>query len=435
MKMLIIGGTGDTGQWFVKFFQSRGFDVHVWGKNHRLDIAKKLNVPFAEYLDETIRTSDIVMISVPINRTEDMIAQTAPKMKSRSLLMDVTSIKMGAVAAMEKYTPGDVEFLGTHPMFGPGISDIRGQTVILTPTTRCKHWLPLIKKIYADSGAHIEIITPKEHDEIMRVVQGLTHFAYISIGTTLEAINFDVAKSRRFMSPVYEIMLDFVGRILAQNPYLYAMIQTNPQVNDLHDIYIAQCSQLSDLIKRGDVEGFVQKMKLAAVHFSNTESAQRRSDKLIHNKIVEYETLIQQTGRHCAVKHLYTNKIHTGTLTGVTPLTITLQKNKKRTTLKIENIKLLRDEEYLQWKKEHIPYVIKDISVYVPEGSNPNIIKQIIQQAYPDIINNTEIIDTYQRQDRDKHSITYRIIMIAENHKQTMQQIAELLEGIGCTLR
>ena len=433
MKMLIIGGTGDTGQWFVKFFQSRGFDVHVWGKNHRLDIAKKLNVPFAEDLDETIHTSDIVMISVPINKTVDTIAQTAPKMKSRSLLMDVTSIKMEAVAAMEKYTPEDVEFLGTHPMFGPSISDIRGQTVILTPTARCKNWLPLVKKIYADSGAHIEIITPKEHDEIMRVVQGLTHFAYISIGTTLEAINFDVAKSRRFMSPVYEIMLDFVGRILAQNPYLYAMIQTNPQVNDLHDIYITQCKQLSDLIKRGDVEGFVQKMKLAAVHFKNTESAQRRSDKLIHNKIVEYETLIQRTGRHCAVEHLYTNKIHTGTLTGVTPLTITLQKNKKRTTLKIENIKLLRDEEYLQWKKEYMSHVTKDISVYVPEGSNPHTIRQIIQQSFPNTINSAEIIDTYLH--KDKQSITYQIMMIGEKHRQTMQQITELLEGIGCTLR
>ncbi|RZN14361.1 MAG: prephenate dehydrogenase [Methanosarcinales archaeon] len=433
MKMLIIGGTGDTGQWFVKFFQSRGFDVHVWGKNHRFDIAKKLNVPFAEALDETIHTSDVVMISVPINRTEDMIAQTAPKMKSGSLLMDVTSIKMEAVAAMEKYTPKDVEFLGTHPMFGPGISDIRGQTVILTPTVRCKNWLPLVKKIYADSGAHIEIITPREHDEIMRVVQGLTHFAYISIGTTLEAINFDVVKSRRFMSPVYEIMLDFVGRILAQNPYLYAMIQTNPQVNDMHDIYITQCKQLSYLIKKGDVEGFVQKMKLAAVHFKNTESAQRRSDKLIHNKIVEYETLIQRTGIHCAVEHLYTNKIHTGTLAGVTPLTITLQKNKKRTTLKIENIKLLRDEEYLQWKKENTSHVTKDISVYVPEGSNPDTIRQVIQQFFPDIINNIEIIDTYLH--KDKQGITYRMMMIAEKHRQTMQQITELLEGIGCTLR
>ena len=103
--------------------------------------------------------------------------------------------------------------------------------------------------------------------------------------------------------------------------------------------------------------------------------------------------------------------------------------------MKIENIKLLRDEEYLQWKKENTSHVTKDISVYVPDGSNPGTIKQIIQQSFPDTINSAEIIDTYQRQDQDKQSITYQIVMIVEKHRQTMQQITELLEGIGCTLR
>ena len=44
MKMLIIGGTGDTGQWFVKFFQSRGSMVIVGGKNNGLILAKNFNV-------------------------------------------------------------------------------------------------------------------------------------------------------------------------------------------------------------------------------------------------------------------------------------------------------------------------------------------------------------------------------------------------------
>jgi prephenate dehydrogenase len=430
--MLIIGGTGDTGQWFVKFFKNKGFDITVWGKNKRLDIAEKLGVPFAENLDDAIQTSDIVMVSVPINHTEEMIAQIAPKMKTGSLLMDITSIKTGPVRAMEKYTPKDVEYLGTHPMFGPSIQDIRGQTVILTPTNRCKKWLPIIEKIYRESGAHIELITPQEHDEIMRVVQGLTHYAYIAIGTTLQAINFDVTKSRRFMSPVYEIMLDFVGRILAQNPYLYAMIQTNPGVTELHDTFIKECSELSNHIKKGDTESFVKKMKQAAAHFKNTESAQRRSDKLINNKITEYEKLTQQLGRHCAVKHLYTGKVHTGTLTEVTPLSITLEKNNKNTTLKIENIKLLTPEEYLQWRKEHEPKVTKDISAYIPPGANPEILKQTLQQASPEITHTT-IIDTYRH--NNKTSITFRITMLKENHKQTLQKITQLLQGIGCTIR
>ena len=141
-------------------------------------------------------------------------------MKAGSLLMDLTSIKVKPVEAMRKFTPSDVEILGTHPMFGPTISTIRGQTVILVPVKgRSEKWFPVIKELFEESGAHVEITTAVEHDRLVSVVQGLTHFAYISIGTTIDRLDFDVKRSRKFVSPVYDIMLDFVGRILGQNPY------------------------------------------------------------------------------------------------------------------------------------------------------------------------------------------------------------------------
>jgi prephenate dehydrogenase len=51
-----------------------------------------------------------------------------------------------------------------------------------------------------ESGAHIVIVGPEEHDRFVSVVQGLTHFAYITIGTTLDRLDFNVKESRRFMS-------------------------------------------------------------------------------------------------------------------------------------------------------------------------------------------------------------------------------------------
>ncbi|CAD7767991.1 Prephenate dehydrogenase [Candidatus Methanoperedenaceae archaeon GB50] len=433
MEILIIGGTGETGQWFARFFKDRGFGVTVWGKNRRLDVAERLGVPFADDLEKAISESDIVMISVPINVTESIIREVAPKMRTGSLLMDVTSIKKGPVDAMERYAPEGVECLGTHPMFGPSIPDIRGQTVILTPTRRCAKWLPIIEEIYTKAGAHIEVITPVEHDEVMRVVQGLTHFAYISIAATLEAINFDVAKSRRFMSPVYEIMLDFVGRILAQNPYLYAMIQTNPHVTDLHEIFIDECRSLSDLIKEGDIEGFVERMKRAARHFANTEAAQRRSEKLINMKIAEYERFLGAVKSDCAVKHLYTGSVHTGTLVEVTPLRITLQKKKRKTHLKIENVKLLTEEEYNDWRRREMARVTKDVSVYIPDGSDPRVIERLIEGLSPEIIS-VRVIDTYSKSDEGV-SITYRLTLLQENQRETLQRVIDLLVGIGCRER
>jgi prephenate dehydrogenase len=54
MKILIIGGTGDTGKWFVQFYKKHGFDVSIWGINKKKEIAKELGVTFADDLDTEI---------------------------------------------------------------------------------------------------------------------------------------------------------------------------------------------------------------------------------------------------------------------------------------------------------------------------------------------------------------------------------------------
>jgi len=433
MKILIVGGTGETGRWFAKFYKNHGFDVVIWGINKRKDIAQELGVMFADDLDKEIRTSDIVMISVPINITEKTIEEIAPKIPAGSLLMDITSIKTGPVEAMLKYASHGVEILGTHPMFGPSIPDIRGQIVIFTPIEgRCKRWLPIIRSLYEDNGAHIEIMDAPQHDKMMAVVQGLTHFACISIGSVFMELEFDVAKSRRFMSPMYDIMLDLVGRILAQNPYLYAMIQMNPEVARVHKAYITQCDLMADTVKKKDMESFVGIMKKAAAHFGDTESALRRSEKLIGTKIAEHEELVRSIGSERALSHIYSGVVHFGIVKKVTPRTVFLERGGRTTELLIENVRLLNEKELYAWKAANLKNVTRDISVFIPAGSDAEIIKNVVIGANGVV--SVEIIDVYNKQ--NIQSVTYRVTIFGDLDAANVQgSVEKLLKGIGCTIR
>lgn len=386
IKVLILGGTGEMGQWFTRFFKERGFEVTVWGKGGKVEVARKMEVPFASDLEITIPQSDIVIVTVTINVTEETIAEIAPKMKAGSLLMDFTSIKVKPVEAMRKFAPLDVEILGTHPMFGPTIPTIRGQTVILVPVKgRSEKWFPVIRTLFEESGAHVEVTTAAEHDMLVSVVQGLTHFAYISIGMTIDRLDFDLKKSRKFVSPVYDIMLDFVGRILGQNPYLYALIQMeNPGVFEVHNAFIKECKELSDLVRAHDEEGFVRKMKAAARKYGDTSHALRKSDKLINSRIAEYETILNSIGKVCGFSHIYSGKIHVGKLEKVSPDEIVLTKLVSKGTalhiknkfirLKLENLRLLSESELREWRRENLEHSTRDISVLIPEGADPEVI-------------------------------------------------------------
>lgn len=499
-KVLIVGGTGEMGQWFTHFFKEKGYEVTVWGKGGKIEIARKMEVPFTSDLETTVPQSDIVIVSVPINATEEIIKEIAPKMKAGSLLMDFTSIKVKPVEAMRKYAPPNVEILGTHPMFGPTIPTIRGQTVILVPVAgRSEKWFPVIKELFEASGAHVEVTTAVEHDTLVSVVQGLTHFAYISIGMTIDRLDFDLKKSRKFVSPVYDIMLDFVGRILGQNPYLYALIQMeNPGVLEVHKAFITECTELSDLVKAHDEEGFVRKMKDAARKYGDTSHALRKSDKLINSRISEYETILNSIGMVCGFSHIYSGKIHVGKLEKVSPDEIVLTKLISKGTapqtkntfikLKLENLRLLSESELREWRKENLEHSRRDISILIPEGADPEVIlraininKCLVDCEISDIYNGfgrigtesigvesisesihsesvasgstdtksirtesirTESVDiesTYaikQRNGFGKLAVTYRITIFGDCNADLVEtEVTDLLQGLGYRIR
>ena len=83
--------------------------------------------------------------------------------------------------------------------------------------------------------------------------------------------NFDVAGSRKYMNPMVAILMDFVGRLLQQDPHLSAMIQTN--------------FEIFELVTTGDVEGIIDETKIAMRHFGDTKRAQLDSDKIIEEQI------------------------------------------------------------------------------------------------------------------------------------------------------
>ena len=268
----IIGGTGVMGQWFRKFFEDKGYKVLIAGRKTEL-------TPI-----ECAKTCDVVIISVPIDKTVEIIKQIGPHVREDALLTDFTSLKSEPVKAMLDHSRSEV--IGCHPVFGPTIKSINKQTIVLCPA-RGTRWLSWFKDVFEKDGAFVKIAEPEEHDKTMAIVQSLRHYTELAFANTIKDLRVDVKETLDYTGPVYWLRMITMGRLLAQDPRLYADIEVmNPETIKVIDAYIRSLKLLRDIVEKKDVDAFVKMFEANSEYFKDFKNRfMEESDYLIEQMV------------------------------------------------------------------------------------------------------------------------------------------------------
>jgi prephenate dehydrogenase len=174
----LLGSSAAWGRIFAGLFRQEGYTVSVSGRNQRVDIPT-----MAE-------RCQVILVSVPIGVTLEIIRRVGPLMQKGSLLMDLTSLKAEPVKAMLQSSPSEV--IGLHLLFGPSVDAIGGNAIVICPA-RTGQWLDWLRNILTKHGVTLVETTPERHDELMAMVQALNHLNSISMGMLLEEWGEDIA--------------------------------------------------------------------------------------------------------------------------------------------------------------------------------------------------------------------------------------------------
>ena len=269
----VIGGRGGMGRCVAQMFGDLGHAVMV------ADLDTQLTP------DEAASVADVVVISVPIDATLDVIRRLGPRVRTDALLMDVTSIKAEPVKAMLEASVASVA--GTHPLFGPTVHSLQGQRVVITPG-RGAEWLTWLKSTLHARGLEIMETTPEEHDRAMSIVQVLVHMSTEVLGRTLAALNVPLDQTLLFTSPIYLMELLLTARHFAQSPELYASIQmANPRTAAVADAFVRAAQDLAAMTESRDRGAFHELFAEVRRYFGPfTQNALEQSDFLI-DRLVE----------------------------------------------------------------------------------------------------------------------------------------------------
>ncbi|WP_111979664.1 bifunctional chorismate mutase/prephenate dehydrogenase [Algibacillus agarilyticus] len=241
-NIVVVGGAGRLGSLFVKWFKSFGHQVAVVEQSDWSNI------------DNIVAKAELVLVSVPINQTENIINLLAPHLAKTTILADVTSIKVKPLATMLAAHNGPV--VGLHPMFGPDVEDLDDQVIVHCQGRQADAYAWLLDE-FKQQGANLHATTAESHDKAMAFIQVMRHFTTFVYGLHLQQESPDLKELIAISSPIYRLEIAMVGRLFAQNSQLYAdIIFSNADNFDLLKRYMLHYQKGIELLEQGCKEEF-----------------------------------------------------------------------------------------------------------------------------------------------------------------------------------
>ncbi|WP_068546018.1 bifunctional chorismate mutase/prephenate dehydrogenase [Thalassotalea crassostreae] len=274
-NIVVIGGKGQLGQVFVDLFERTGYIV---------DIIEKHDWDTPEHTDAMLAKAALVIVAVPINLTE-MVISTLKNLPEDCILADITSIKDKPLTQMLDVHRGPV--VGLHPMFGPDVTGMIKQTIIVCEGRKAEQYQWLLEqfKIWGALNYHVEAT---QHDDAMAMVQVMRHFSTVSYGYHLMQEDVDLDQLLAMSSPIYRLELIMVGRLFAQAPELYAdIIFSNPDNVVMMRRFIERFSNLLENVERGDKVSFIEQFNQVANWFGDDANTFLQESKSLLEKTRE----------------------------------------------------------------------------------------------------------------------------------------------------
>lgn len=249
-KTISVIGLGKFGSLVASILKSHG-RVVVYSANQASLVEKTSKIGVEAVVLVQAAAADVVILTVPISKTEEMIKRVVPLMRPGALLLDVCSVKVYPCEWLEKYGRDDIEIMGTHPMFGPVSAefDIEKQTyklaglqIILCPLRIKESRLELIMTLLERLGLDVIVTTPEDHDRQNAVTLSLVHY----LGRALHEAGIN---KQRIFTPGFENLLKIYGHTIKDEWQLFFdMNNYNPFAADVRHKFLTACQTIEKKI-------------------------------------------------------------------------------------------------------------------------------------------------------------------------------------------
>lgn len=208
-----------------------------------------------------VRGADIVLLAVPVQQNDRVLAKLAGTVAAETLVTDAGSTKMDYVAAVRRLLPSHLaNVVPAHPIAGAELTGVDAanaglfvdRNVVLTPLPETHPGsADRIESMWKACGARVSRMSPQHHDQVFSAVSHLPHM----LAYTLVHMIATRPGAQELFSFAAGGFRDFT-RIASSSPEMWRDIAAANRDALLADIssYQQQLAHLADLIRDSDAE-------------------------------------------------------------------------------------------------------------------------------------------------------------------------------------
>ena len=254
-RVLVIGGCGNMGRWFVRYLGAQGFTVEV------ADPAGTAPEGILLHRDWRAVTLDheLIVVAAPMPASNESLTAMAAA-PPPGVVFDVGSLKSPLRAGLHALRAAGGNVTSVHPMFGPDTELLSGRHVIFVDCG-VSAATAAARALFEPTMATLVEMDLESHDRLIAYVLGLSHALNIAFFTALAESGEAAPRLATLSSTTFDAQLGVASKVAAENPDLYFEIQTlNDYGTESLAALLYAVERLRSVVRAGDLEGFRQLM-------------------------------------------------------------------------------------------------------------------------------------------------------------------------------
>jgi prephenate dehydrogenase len=266
MNVAVVGAAGKMGSWFASYFVRSGFAVSAFDVKP-FTLAGVTDTP---NLRECLQDADLVLVSVPVQKTVGLIAKCAREMKKGSCLAEISSVKSRTLPAL-RGVKKDLAVLCLHPMFGPGADGTRGLKMLIVPVRDKTGEYETAQQLFSDMSINM-IKDAKTHDKSIAAVLGLTYFVNVAFAKMM--VGEDLKALKKIGGTTFGVQTVLAESVMTDEPELAAaLLHENPYAHSYMFRYLETAQHLARTKK---IELILKKIKKDMQKQTDLQESYRR---------------------------------------------------------------------------------------------------------------------------------------------------------------